>query len=59
MNTLKATELYTLFFYVYLFNLREGEREREHEQGEDQRGERESQAGSALSVQSPTWGSIP
>ena len=45
-----------MFFYVYLFTLRERERARMrvHEQGGAERlGGRESQAGSVLSGQSP------
>ena len=44
-----------ILFFVYLFILRETETVRV---GEEQR-EKESQAGSALPAQSPTWGSIP
>ena len=47
------------FSYVYLFILRETESEREREREREREGRRESQAGSVLSAQSPTQGSIP
>ena len=52
-----------LFPFLNLFILRERAREREHAheqgRGREREGERESQAGSTLSAQSQTQGSIP
>ena len=43
------------FKFIYF----ERERERQNMGGAERKGERKSQAGSALSAQSPTWGSNP
>ena len=44
--------------FIYFERERERERERECVSGGGVERERESQAGSQLSVQSPTWGSV-
>ena len=54
-NTLKKISNFNLAFkkmFIYF------EREREYKGGTDREGERESQAGSVLSAQGPTQGSI-
>ena len=47
-------------FFKFIYFEREREREREHvsRRGTERKGERESQAGSALSAQSVRWGSV-
>ena len=45
---------HNFFFFLSLFILRG---EKDHERGRDREEERESQAGSVLSEQNPTWGS--
>ena len=59
---LRHAEFYLFIYlltYLFIFKFIYFERERMTRGGAEREGERESQAGSAPSVQSPMWGSNP
>ena len=57
MNVVCVTSVFIFSFFFFKFIYLE--RESANREGAETEGERESQAGSELSAQSPTWGSNP
>ena len=64
MHTLKFLHFYLFwsafnFFLIFKFIYFESDRDSTSQGGAEREGKRESQAGSAMPAQSPTWGTNP